>query len=308
MVAAAQPAAAADYPSRPIRIVVPTGAGGITDVLARIVADKMGQALHQSVIVDNRPGASGIVGSEYVAHAQPDGYTLLFAYPTHVVNPSLYRKLPYDTLRDFAPVTMVTTTPVVLVVAPSSPITTLRQLIEQAGKKPNALSYSSVGYGSLGSLAAELLAAQAKVKLLEVPYKGTPQATTALLSGDVSLFFDAPITIAPLVRSGKLRALGVTSAKPLAVLPDVPPIADTLPGYTALGWNGVLAPAHTPARIIDLLNHTIVGILNTPDVQQKLHEQGLDVIGDTPAQFGTAIAADIRKWGAVVRQADVPLN
>jgi tripartite-type tricarboxylate transporter receptor subunit TctC len=231
-----------DYPNRPIHLVVPTGPGGITDLLARIVADKLGQAMKQPVIVENRGGAGGIIGSEYVAKARPDGYTLLFAYPTHVVNPSLYAKLPYDTVTDFVPVTMVSVLPVVLAVPKSSPAKNLQELIALAKKQPGTLNYSSVGNGSLGFLAAELFALDAGIKIVQVPYRGTPQATMALISGEVSLFFDAPLTLVPLVKTGEVRALGVTSKNRLAVLPDVPAINESVPGYEALGWNGIFAP------------------------------------------------------------------
>jgi tripartite-type tricarboxylate transporter receptor subunit TctC len=231
-----------DYPNRPIHFVVPTGPGGITDLLARIVADKLGQAMKQPVIVENRGGAGGIIGSEYVAKARPDGYTLLFAYPTHVVNPSLYAKLPYDTVTDFVPVTMVSVLPVVLAVPKSSPAKNLQELIALAKKQPDTLNYSSVGNGSLGFLAAELFALDAGIKIVQVPYRGTPQATMALISGEVSLFFDAPLTLLPLVKTGEVRALGVTSKNRLAALPDVPAINESVPGYEALGWNGIFAP------------------------------------------------------------------
>jgi tripartite-type tricarboxylate transporter receptor subunit TctC len=294
-----------DYPNRPIHFVVPTGPGGITDLLARIVADKLGQAMKQPVIVENRGGAGGIIGSEYVAKARPDGYTLLFAYPTHVVNPSLYAKLPYDTVTDFVPVTMVSVLPVVLAVPSSSPAKNLQELIALAKKQPDTLNYSSVGNGSLGFLAAELFALDAGIKIVQVPYRGTPQATMALISGEVSLFFDAPLTLLPLVKTGEVRALGVTSKNRLAVLPDVPAISESVPGYEALGWNGIFAPKETPRSIIERLNRETIAILKKPDVNEQLVAQGLEVIGDSPEEFEAVVTTDIEKWKNVLRGAGV---
>jgi tripartite-type tricarboxylate transporter receptor subunit TctC len=294
-----------DYPNRPIHFVVPTGPGGITDLLARIVADKLGQAMKQPVIVENRGGAGGIIGSEYVAKAKPDGYTLLFAYPTHVVNPSLYAKLPYDTLTDFVPVTMVSMLPVVLAVPNSSPARDLQELIALAKKQPGSLNYSSVGNGSLGFLAAELFALDAGIKIVQVAYRGTPQATMALLSGEVSLFFDAPLTLLPLVKTGEVRALGVTSKGRLAVLPDVPAINESVPGYEALGWNGIFAPKGTPRSIIERLNRETVAILKRSDVNEQLVAQGLEIMGDSPEEFEAAVITDIEKWKKVLRGAGV---
>jgi tripartite-type tricarboxylate transporter receptor subunit TctC len=302
---AAVPARAADYPDRPIHIVVPTGAGGITDVLARIVADKLSHEVGQGVVVDNRPGASGIIGSTYVAHAAPDGYTLLFAYPTHALNPSLYAKLPYDTLNDFVPVTMVGILPVVLVVEASSPAKDIRDLIATAKQEPDSLRYSSVGNGSLGSVAAELFAMDAGIKITQIAYKGTPQAAMGLLTGDTALFFDAPLTILPLIASGKVRALGVTSKTRLPSLPDVPAISEIVPGYEALGWNGILAPAGTPPAIVDRLNKSIAQILKDPDTAQQLADKGIQVVGDTPQEFAAVIKADVAKWGVVVKAAGI---
>jgi len=302
---AAAPARAADYPERPIHIVVPTGAGGITDVLARIIADKLSNEVGQGVVIDNKPGASGIIGSTYVARAAPDGYTLLFAYPTHALNPSLFAKLPYDTLNDFTPVTMVGILPTVLVVEAGSPAKDIRGLIAMAKEKPGSLGYSSVGNGSLGFVAAELLAMDAGIKLTQIAYRGTPQAVMGLLSGDTALFFDAPLTILPLIDSGKVRALGVTSKSRLPSLPDVPAIDEVVPGYEALGWNGILAPAGTPPAIVDRLNKLIAKILKTPDVAQQLADKGIQVVGGTPQEFATVIKADIEKWGAVVKAAGI---
>ncbi len=301
----AQAAAADIYPARPIRIVVPTGAGGITDILARIVAQKLGEGLDQKVIVDNRPGASGIVGSDVVAKAPPDGYTLLMVYPSHPVNPSLRANMPYDTVKDFAPVTMVSGVTLVLAVNASLPARDLRELIAMAKEKPGQLNYSSVGAGSLGHLGAELFRSLAGVNITHVPYKGAPQAMMAVLSGEVSMFFDTPITMLPHLKAGKVRALGVSTKTRQAVFPDVPPIADVVPGYEVLGWNGILAPAGTPQVIIERLNAEIVKVLRTPAVIAQLATNGVEPIGNSPRQFGAIIVADLEKWAKVIKQAGI---
>jgi tripartite-type tricarboxylate transporter receptor subunit TctC len=207
----AQAAAAENYPARPIRIVVPTGAGGITDILARIVGQRLGEGLGQPVIVDNRPGASGIVGSDIVAKSTPDGYTLLMVYPSHPVNPSLHARMPYDTVRDFAPITMVSAVTLVLIVNAAFPAKNLQELIAMAKEQPGRLNYGSVGSGSLGHLGAELFRSLAGVNITHVAYKGAPQVATALLSGEVSIFFDTPITVLPQANAGKVRALGAST-------------------------------------------------------------------------------------------------
>ena len=300
------PAATADtYPTRPIRIVVPTGAGGITDILARIVAQRLGESLDQKVIVENRPGASGIVGSDLVAKSAPDGYTLLMVYPTHPVNPSLHVNLPYDTVKSFAPITMVSGVTLVLAVNASLPARDLRELIVMAKEKPGQLNYSSVGAGSLGHLGAELFRSLAGINITHVPYKGAPQAMMAVLSGEVSMFFDTPITMLPHLKAGKVRALGVSTKTRQAVFPDVPPIADVVPGYEVLGWNGILAPAGTPQAIIERLNAEIVKALRAPAVIALLATHGVDPIGNTPQQFGATIVGDLEKWATVIKEAGI---
>jgi len=297
-------ARAEDYPSQPIRLLVPAGAGGITDILARIIAAKLTQQLGQQVLVDNRPGAGGIIGTELVAHAAPDGYTLLMVFPSHAANPSLYAKLPYDTDRDFAPITMVTAVSLVLLVPPTLPAHSVEELIALARKTP--LMYASSGVGSLGYLAAELFRTMADINLTHVPYKGGPQAEMALLSGEASMFFDPPITAIPAMQSGKLIGLGVTTLKRSPAMPDLPTIAESgLSGYEVVGWNGILAPAHTPAPIIDKLHDEIVAALKASDVRQRLDEVGLQAYANTPEEFAQVIHADIAKWGRVVHDAGI---
>lgn len=297
--------AAEPYPVRPIRIVVPTGAGGITDLLARIVAQKLGDNLGQQLLVDNRPGASGIVGSEIVAKATPDGYTLLMVFPSHPVNLHLYPKLPYDTVKAFAPVTMVGQVVMVMLVNPSIAAKSVREFIDLTKAKPGQINFGSVGKGSLGHLSAELLRSLSGASITHVAYKGVPQVMGALVAGEVSLFFDPPITAMPQVKAGKVRALGVTTKNRLALLPDVPAIAETVPGYEVIGWNGILAPAGTPASVIDRLNAEIVKVLRSPDILEKLAQQGVEPVGNTPSAFAQIVRADIDKWGKVIREAGI---
>lgn len=297
--------AAESYPVRPIRIVVPTGAGGITDVLARIVAQRLGENLGQQVLVDNRPGATGIVGSEIVAKATPDGYTLLMVFPSHPVNLSIYPKLPYDTVRAFAPVTIVSSVTLVMLVNPALPAKNVREFIALTQAKPGQINFSSVGKGSGAHLAGELLRSLSGANITHVAYKGVPQAMAAVIAGEVSLFFDPPITALPHVRAGKVRALGVTTKKRLEVLPDVPAIAETVPGYEVVSWNGILAPAGTPALLITQLNTEIVKVLRSPDIVEKLAAQGVEPVGNTPAEFSQIIRRDIDKWAKVIKDAGI---
>ena len=301
----AQAATAENYPTRPIRLVVPTGAGGITDILARIVGQRLGEGLGQNVIVENRPGASGIVGSDSVAKSIPNGYTLLMVYPSHPVNPSLHANMPYDTVKDFAPITLVSAVTMALIVNAALPAKNLQELIAMAKENPGRLNYGSVGSGSLGHLGAELFRSLAGVKITHVPYKGTPQVTMALLSGEISISFDPPITALPNLKTGKVRALGVSTKTRLAALPDVPPITDVVPGYEVLGWNGILAPAGTPQAIIERLNAEIVKLLRMPAVIALLAAQGVDPIGNTPREFSAIILADVEKWAKVIKEAGI---
>lgn len=301
---AAAPAQAQDWPSRPVRIVVPTGAGGITDILARILAQRLSDRLGQQFVVDNRPGASGIIGTEHVARSRPDGYTLLMVFPSHPVNPSLKRRLPYDTERDLAPVTMVTMVTPVLVVPPALPARDVAELIALARRE--RLTFASVGVGSLGHLTAELFRITAGVEITHVPFRGVPEVQTALLRGEVSMFFDTPTTAVPMVREGRLRALAVGTVARSPVLPGVPTVAESgLPGFEVFGWNGILAPAGTPRPIIERLNTAIHAVLREPEVRRQLAEQGAEAAPNSPEEFAARISADIAKWAHVVREAGI---
>jgi len=299
-------AAESPYPNRPIRLVVPTGAGGVTDILARILAERMRDGLRQQVVVDNRPGAGGIIGSDIVAKALPDGYTLLMVFPSHPVNPSLNAKMPYDTVNDFAPISMASRVTQVLLVHPSLPVTTVKELIAYAKARPKQLNYGTVGRGSFGHVSTELFASQAGIDLVHITYKGVPQIIGALLSGEIQVYFNVPISAIGQIRAGKMRALGVTKSERLAMLPEVPTIAEAgLPGFEAIGWNGILAPAATPRALIERLHREIVAALRNPEVLAQLTAQGIEPVGSTPEEFGQIIRVDVAKWSQVLRRAGV---
>src|SRR6476661_600902 len=300
LVAAPALARAETYPSHPIRIVVPAGPGGITAIVARIVGQRLSERLGQPVIVDNKSGARGISGTDVVARSAPDGYTVLMVYPSYPVNPALKQHLPYDTIKDFVGITTLTTVSLVLMVPPSLPAKSVQELIALSRKE--RLTYASVGSGSLAHLGAELFRSMARIELTHVPYRSAPAAQQALISGEVSMFFDTPITAVPMVRDGRLRALGVSTPKRSALLPDVPTIAEAgVPGYVVLGWNGILAPAATPQPIVQKLNQELCAILEEPEVKKKLAQQGADPAPTDPQTFAKLIVDDVKKWGDVIR-------
>jgi tripartite-type tricarboxylate transporter receptor subunit TctC len=287
-------------------MVVPSGAGGVTDILARVLAERMRAGLGQQVVVDNRPGAGGIIGSDIVAKSNPDGYTLLMVFPSHAVNPSLNAKMPYDTVRDFAPISLVSRVSQVLLVQPALPVRTAKELIAYAKSRPKELNFGSVGKGSFGHLSAELFAAQAGLDLVHITYKGAPQVMGALLSNEIQVYFNVVITAAPQIKAGKARALGVTTLTRLSVLPDIPTIAEAaLPGYESIGWNGILAPSNTPRAIIDRMHREITTALRSPDVLAQLAAQAIEPVGNTPEEFARIIRADVAKWAEVLARAGV---
>ena len=297
-------AAAQDYPNRTIKMIVPTGAGGITDILARLVGKSISEQLGQPVVIDNRTGAGGTIGTRAVAQAEPDGYTLLMVFPSHAANPALYANLPYDSEKDFAPISMVTKVSEIVLVPNSSPAKSLKEFVDYARKEP--LNYASVGVGSLAHLATELFLSMAGVRMTHIPYRSVPQAQQAVMTGEVAAFFDTPITALPQVRAGTVRALGVSTAKRLAVAMDIPTIAEAgVAGYEVTGWNGILAPANTPRPIIDKLNKTIVDALKSPEIEKFLTEQGLEPAGNSPEEFAKLMHADIEKWIRVTREAGI---
>ena len=306
----AGPAQAQDYPTKPIRLVVPFAAGGATDVLARLVGERLTASLGQQVVVDNRPGAGGNIGSDIVAKAEPDGYTILMgAVGTHAINPSLYPKMPYDPVKDFAPVTLVASVPNVLVVNPEVPANSVQELIDLAKAKPGELNFASSGNGTSIHLSGELFKAMTGTDIVHVPYKGSGPAVTDLLGGQVQMMFDNMPSSLPHVKAGKLRALGVTSAKRSPALPEVPTIAEAgVPGYDATSWFGILAPAGTPEPVVTRLQGAIVQALGEPEMRQRMADLGAEPVGDTPAEFGQFIAAEIAKWAKVVNDAGVKLE
>ena len=306
----AGPAGAQDYPTKPIRLVVPFAAGGATDVLARLVGERLTASLGQQVVVDNRPGAGGNIGSDIVARAEPDGYTILMgAVGTHAINPSLYPKMPYDPVKDFAPVTLVASVPNVLVVNPEVPANSVQELIDLAKAKPGELNFASSGNGTSIHLSGELFKAMTGTDIVHVPYKGSGPAVTDLLGGQVQMMFDNMPSSLPHVKAGKLRALGVTSAARSPALPEVPTIAEAgVPDYDATSWFGIQAPAGTPEPVVARLQGAIVQALGEPEMRQRMADLGAEPVGDTPAEFGRFIAAEIAKWAKVVNDAGVKLE
>jgi tripartite-type tricarboxylate transporter receptor subunit TctC len=294
------------YPARPVRIVVPTGAGGVTDVVGRVIAQKLGERLGQQVIVDNRPGAGGVLGTQIVATAAPDGHTLALVFPSHAVNPTLVAKLPYDSVKSFAPITLVSVVAPVIMVNAAFPARNVKELLAIAKEKPGTINIGSVGSGSLGHLSSELFRAMAGLQVTQVFYKGAPQVMTALIGGEIQVYFVASMATAlPQLKAGRVRALGVATRERLPFMPDVPPIADTVPGYEVQGWNGMLAPAGTPRAIIDQLNREIVRIVKTPQFAEQFAAEGIVPVGNTPEAFTRVMIADIAKWAKVIKAAGI---
>jgi len=292
------------YPSKVVHLIVPFATGGSTDALARVLAQQLGERIGQPVIVENRPGAGGTVGSDFVARATPDGYTLLLGtVSTHAVAVSLYQHLPYDPLRDFAPITEIATIPNLVVVnADKTPVKTLAEFIQLAKKQPGTLSYASNGPGTSNHLASELLKSTAGIDLLHVPYKGSGPALNDLLGGQVSMMMDVVMTSYPHVKAGKLRALAVTGATRSPLLPDVPTVAEQgFPGFEAIVWFGVFAPAKTPQPIVDYLNRELVAVIKGPKLAQLLESQGAQPVGNSQADFTATIQREIVKWRKVVQ-------
>lgn len=299
---AAAPVLGQEFPARPVRLVVPYPPGGANDIVARLIAPAMSEHLGQNVIVDNRGGGATIIGSEIVAKAAPDGYTALVIAAGHAANPSLYPKLPYDTARDFAPVALIGDGAYVLVVHPALGVSSASELIALAKSKPGGITYASSSTGNLTHLAAELFSSLAGVKMLHVPYKGGGPAMTDLLGGRVGLFFSTVAVAKPHIQSGRIKALGVTTAKRTMALPSVPTIAEAgLPGYEASGWYGIAAPAKTPASVIAKL-HDAVQVATRPEAtREKLLASGVEAADMSSEQFGWRILADIAKWEKVIK-------
>lgn len=300
------PARAEDYPAKPVRIIVPFAPGGGTDLVARLTAQKLSERLGQQFIVENRSGAGGVIGSDLVAKSKPDGYTLVVVSGSHTINPSLYRHLPYDTLRDFAPVTNLVAGPALLVVHPSVPANNVRELIALAKAKPGTLSFASSGNGSPPHLGGELFKWKAGVDMIHVPYKGNGPAYADLIGGQVSLMFPNIATSLQHVQSGRLRALAVTSRTRIRVAPDIPTVAESgLPGYELNSWFGLLAPADTPPAVLRLLQQEIAKIYQLPEVREKIVSQGVEPVANTPAEFAVEIKAEMAQWSQLFKAANI---
>jgi tripartite-type tricarboxylate transporter receptor subunit TctC len=291
------------YPARAIRFIVPFTPGGSGDIFARPVAQKMGESMGQQVVVENRPGSGGVIGTEAAAKAPPDGYTMMMGLTANVaVNPALYPKLPYDPLRDFAAVTLIASAPYVLVVPPSLPARNVKELIGLARAKPGDLAYVSLGSGSMGHLSGELLASMAGVKLLHVPYKTLGQALPDLISGQVQLHFLGIASAQPHVRSGKVRAIAVSSAKRSPQMSQVPTVSESgVRGFDVTGWYGAFVPAGTPQEIVARLHKEIVRALALPDVRERLSAEGAELVGNSPREFDAFVRSELVKWAKVVK-------
>jgi tripartite-type tricarboxylate transporter receptor subunit TctC len=291
------------YPTRPIHIVVPSSPGaGVTDIMARLVGQHLSGRIGQQIVIDNRPGASGIIGSEVVSRAAPDGYTLLMANVSLVVNPFLYPKMPYDALKDFIPVTMINSAPMLLVVHPSVPAKSVAELIAYAKSHPAQLNYGSGGLGSTPYLAAELFKSLAGIDVLHVPYKGGAPALQDLVGGQLSFMIENMPGTMPYARAGNLRALAITSPQRSELAPELPTMAEAgVPGYEMSGWNGLFAVKGTPPEIVAKLHSEVAKILRTAEVRQELAALGAEPVGDTPEEFAAFLMADMARWGKIIQ-------
>jgi tripartite-type tricarboxylate transporter receptor subunit TctC len=300
---------AQDYPNKPIRLVVPQPAGGPTDIVARLVAQKLSERLGQQIVVDNRPGAGSNIGTDIVAKAPKDGYTLVVATVQHIVNPFLFSSLPFDAVKDFAPVTLMTKAYIVLDVNPEVPVHSVKELVAYAKAKPGGVSWASAGNGSTSHLALELFKVETGVPATHVPYKGTPPALNDLMGGRVQVMFDGVITSLPQIKAGKLRPLAVASSTRSPLLPDVPTMTEAgVPGFEAVGLAAILAPAGTPQPIVDKLYREIAAILKMPDVKSQLEGMGLEIVASSPSEFSAYIDSESKKWGKLIKDAKVTVD
>ena len=306
----APPCKADDYPSRPVRIIVPFGAGGPTDVYTRAIAEELRKALHQTFVMENKPGAGTTIGTDYVAKAAPDGYTLLMVSGTQTVNETLYTKKPYHLMHDLVPIAPLIDSDLVLVAHPSVPAKSVKELLALARAKPGTLNFGSSGPGSNYHMAAELLKHLTGINIVHVPYKGSTGMRTDILSGQIQMLFDSVPTMAPLIKAGKVRALGTSGTARSAILPDVPTIAEAgVPGFQATLWVGFMAPAGTPQPIVDKLNAEITKIVSRPDIKAAWQKQGAEPVTMTQPQFKAFMDAQIAKWAGVIKANDIkPIN
>ncbi len=306
--AGAQSKSASSYPAKPIRVIVPFAPGGGLDITTRLIGKQLADKWGTNVVVDTRPGAATIVGTEIASKAPPDGYTLLMITTTFAINPSLYPKLPYDPLKDFAPVTQLNSQPNILVVNASAPFANVKELIAAAKAKPGELTFASPGAGSAPHLSAELFQRTAGIDMIHVPYKGIPPAITDIVGGRVTMLFTTTLSALPHIKSGKVKALAITSAKRLDSMPDVPTIGETLKGYQAEAFQGMVAPAGVPRPILDKLSQEVAAIVRSPEIVKVFEASGATAVGSTSAEFGKFLRAEMAKWGKVIKDADIKLE
>ncbi|OGA51740.1 MAG: hypothetical protein A3F74_21925 [Betaproteobacteria bacterium RIFCSPLOWO2_12_FULL_62_58] len=297
------------YPNKSIRVIVPVAPGGGTDFIARLIGQKLSEAWGQPVIVDNRPGGAGNLGVEIAAKAAPDGYTLVIPITSFPINPSLYSKLPFDTVRDFAPVTLVASAPLLLVVNPKTQANSVKDLIALAKVKPGELNYANSGSGTTAHLAGELFKRMAGVDIVSIAYKGGGPAVVDLMAGNVQIYFSTIPAALPQVKAGRLRALAVTSGKRVNEIRDIPTVSESgLPGFEVVAWFGMFAPGKTPQPIVKKLNGVVVGILGMPDVREKMSGQGLIPGGNTSEELGVFLKAEIAKWSKLIKEANIRIE
>jgi tripartite-type tricarboxylate transporter receptor subunit TctC len=306
MLAATSAAHAQNYPQRTVRLVVPFAPGGSTDIIARVLGQKLNELWGQPIVVDNRAGGSTVIGTDIVAKSAPDGHTLLVTPAPFTIVPSLIAKLPYDPHKDFEPITLINTTPLVVVVHPGVPAKSIKDLIALAKSRPGALNYGSSGAGGSNHLAGELFNAQAGVKMVHIPYKGNAPALADLVGGHVDLVFNGLTSALPLIKSGKLRPLGVTSLNRAGSLPQVPTLDESgLKGFQAVAWNGLTAPARTPKDVINRINADVQKVVRSPELIEKLKSEGSDPVGSTVDQYAAFLRDEIAKWNKVIKLANI---
>src|SRR5688572_1577538 len=302
----ATPVASQEYPTRAVRIVVPSPPGGGTDIVARVLAADFSKSFAQPFVVENKPGAGNMIGIEAVARATPDGYTLLMVPATLALNSVLYKKVPYHPIRDFAPITLAATAPLVLIVHPSVPAQSLAEFVAYAKREPGKMSYATAGIGTAPHLCMELLKSMAGIDLLHIPYKGTAPAVADVISGQIAAMFATALTARPVIDSGRVRALAVSTPQRVSALPGVPPVAEAgVPGYSAIQWYGLLAPAGTPQPVIARVNAEALRSLRSGEMKERLAADGAEPQGSTPEEFGALIRSELDKWGRVTRAAGI---
>ena len=304
------PALAQTYPAKPIRFIVPFTPGGGNDTIARLIGQKLTAAIGQQVIIDNRPGAGGAIGAEAAARSPADGYTIFLAgVATHGINPNLRKKLGYDPVRDFDAVSLIASAPLLVVVHPSLPIRSVKQLIALAKAKPGQINYASNGAGGSSHMAVELFKTMTGTNLVHIPYKGLAPALTDLLSGEVQLMFSSAVAMLPQVKAGRLRAIAMTGAKRSPAIPDIPTVAEAgVPGYETGSWYGIVAPAGTPKPAIDRLSKEVIAIVHSPEVTGRLNDEAIIPVGSTPAEFAAHIKKELARWAKVIRQSSIHLD